>query len=59
MHLAWKSHHGRVDAAKQRYVSSSADEAAALIGKSSGQIEATLGYCGEEEMIHRDNLVRG
>ena len=40
-------------------VNYTADEAAALIGKSSGQIEATLGYCGEEEMIHRDNLVRG
>jgi len=40
-------------------VNYTADEAAALIGKSSGQIEAILGYCGEEEMIHRDNLVRG
>lgn len=40
-------------------VNYTADEAAALIGKSSTQIEATLGYCGEEEMIHRDNLVRG
>ena len=36
-----------------------AEEAAALIGKSSDQVEATLGYCGDEEMIHRDNLVRG
>jgi glutamate 5-kinase len=32
-------------------------EAHALMGKASAQIEATLGYCGEEEMIHRDNLV--
>ena len=40
-------------------VNYTADEAGALIGKSSTQIEATLGYCGEEEMIHRDNLVRG
>jgi len=40
-------------------VNYTAEEAAALIGKSSDQIEATLGYCGDEEMIHRDNLVRG
>ena len=32
-------------------------EAHALMGKASAQIEPTLGYCGEEEMIHRDNLV--
>ena len=32
-------------------------EARALMGKASAQIEPTLGYCGEEEMIHRDNLV--
>ena len=40
-------------------VNYTAEEAAALIGRSSDQIEATLGYCGDEEMIHRDNLVRG
>ena len=40
-------------------VNYTAEEAAALIGKSSDQVEATLGYCGDEEMIHRDNLVRG
>ena len=40
-------------------VNYASDEAAALIGKSSADIEAILGYRGEEEMIHRDNLVRG
>lgn len=40
-------------------VNYTAEEAAALIGKSSDQVEVTLGYCGDEEMIHRDNLVRG
>ena len=40
-------------------VNYASDEAAALIGKSSTDIEAILGYRGEEEMIHRDNLVRG
>ncbi len=34
-------------------------EAQALVGKASAQIEPTLGYRGEEEMIHRDNLVAG
>lgn len=34
-------------------------EASALIGKGSVDIESVLGYCGEEEMIHRDNLVGG
>jgi glutamate 5-kinase len=34
-------------------------EASALIGKDSADIESVLGYCGEEEMIHRDNLVGG
>ena len=34
-------------------------EASALIGKGSADIESVLGYCGEEEMIHRDNLVGG
>ncbi|MCF7981871.1 MAG: glutamate 5-kinase [Pseudomonadales bacterium] len=28
-----------------------------IMGKSSGQIEATLGYVSEPELIHRDNLV--
>lgn len=34
-------------------------EAQALVGKASAHIESTLGYRGEEEMIHRDNLVAG
>ena len=34
-------------------------EASALIGKGAADIESVLGYCGEEEMIHRDNLVGG
>lgn len=34
-------------------------EAGALIGKLSSEIESVLGYRGEEEMIHRDNLVAG
>ena len=32
-------------------------ESAAICGRSSLEIEATLGYSGEEELIHRDNLV--
>jgi glutamate 5-kinase len=28
-----------------------------IIGKSSSQIEGLLGYQGDEELIHRDNLV--
>lgn len=32
-------------------------EAARIIGKPSEQIEATLGYVDEPELIHRDNLV--
>ncbi|MDH5183167.1 MAG: glutamate 5-kinase [Gammaproteobacteria bacterium] len=38
-------------------VNYSADEAARIIGKSSEQIEAILGYIDEQELIHRDNLV--
>jgi glutamate 5-kinase len=33
------------------------DEAAKVIGQSSDRIEALLGYQGEVELIHRDNLV--
>jgi glutamate 5-kinase len=33
------------------------DEALKIIGRSSDRIEAALGYQGEEELIHRDNLV--
>ncbi len=33
-----------------------ADEAAKIIGMPSNQIEAVLGYCGESELIHRDNI---
>jgi glutamate 5-kinase len=40
-------------------VNYSSGEARALVGKASAQIEPTLGYRGEEEMIHRDNLVAG
>lgn len=40
-------------------VNYNSNEAQALVGKASVHIEPTLGYCGEEEMIHRDNLVAG
>ena len=40
-------------------VNYSSAEAQVLVGKASAQIEPTLGYRGEEEMIHRDNLVAG
>jgi glutamate 5-kinase len=40
-------------------VNYSSAEAAALIGKGSSEIETVLGYRGEEELIHRDNLVAG
>lgn len=33
------------------------DDAAKIIGQSSERIEAILGYQGEKELIHRDNLV--
>jgi glutamate 5-kinase len=35
----------------------SADETRRIMRKASGEIEATLGYVGEPELIHRDNLV--
>jgi len=38
-------------------VNYSAAEARMILGVSSSQIEALLGYQGEKEMIHRDNLV--
>ncbi|MEE8056788.1 MAG: glutamate 5-kinase [Pseudomonadales bacterium] len=38
-------------------VNYSAAEAAQIIGKSSNKIESLLGYQGETELIHRDNLV--
>lgn len=38
-------------------VNYSSQEAAALIGKASAEIELVLGYRGDPEMIHRDNLV--
>ena len=34
----------------------SAMEAARIAGKPSDQIESILGYAGEIEMIHRDNI---
>ena len=33
-----------------------ADESRRIIGKPSDQIEKTLGYAGEMELIHRDNI---
>jgi len=33
------------------------DEVLKVLGKSSEQFESVLGYLGEEELIHRDNLV--
>jgi len=38
-------------------VNYASDEAAKIIGRSSDQIEGLLGYQGEVELIHRDNLV--
>lgn len=38
-------------------VNYSAEEASKIMGKSSEQIEAILGYVDEPELIHRDNLV--
>jgi glutamate 5-kinase len=38
-------------------VNYAADEARKIMGKASHQIEATLGYVDEPELIHRDNLV--
>lgn len=34
-----------------------ANECQRIIGKSSGQISSILGYAGDNELIHRDNLV--
>ncbi|MFT5721752.1 MAG: glutamate 5-kinase [Motiliproteus sp.] len=36
-----------------------ADEARRIIGQSSGLIQQILGYVGEPELVHRDNLVLG
>ena len=38
-------------------VNYSSEEARALAGKGSADIESVLGYRGEEALIHRDNLV--
>ena len=38
-------------------VNYSAAESRRILGKPSGEIEATLGYVDEPELIHRDNLV--
>ena len=35
----------------------SANEAEKIIGKSSETFEKILGYCGDSELIHRDNMV--
>jgi glutamate 5-kinase len=35
----------------------SSDEAEKILGKVSGEIEALLGFQGEKELIHRDNMV--
>lgn len=40
-------------------VNYSADEARRIIGQSSGLIQQILGYAGEAELVHRDNLVLG
>ena len=40
-------------------VNYSSQEATALVGKASADIELVLGYRGDPEMIHRDNLVAG
>ncbi|MBA4501123.1 glutamate 5-kinase [Marinobacterium marinum] len=34
-----------------------AEDAGLIIGRSSGEIESLLGFMGEEELVHRDNLV--
>ena len=33
------------------------EDAQKIIGKPSSKIEALLGFVGEEELVHRDNLV--
>ena len=38
-------------------VNYNAQETRRIIGKSSREIEAILGYVDEQELIHRDNLV--
>jgi len=38
-------------------VNYSAEDAMKIIGKPSAQISSILGYCDDEEIIHRDNLV--
>ncbi|HSH40537.1 MAG TPA: glutamate 5-kinase [Arenicellales bacterium] len=38
-------------------VNYSADEARRIIGQPSSRIEAILGYVGEPELVHRDNMV--
>lgn len=38
-------------------VNYNSEEIGKLLGKSSEQIEAVLGYVGEQEIIHRDNLI--
>ena len=38
-------------------VAYSAKEAGLLIGHKSSEIEDLLGYCGADELIHRDDLV--
>ena len=40
-------------------VNYSSQDANALVGKASADIELVLGYRGDPEMIHRDNLVAG
>lgn len=38
-------------------VNYNADEAVQIMGQPSQEIQGLLGYCGEPELIHRDNLV--
>ena len=38
-------------------VNYNADETRRIMGQPSSEITSVLGYCGDEEIIHRDNLV--
>ena len=47
--------HGRIFA--RGLVNYGIEDAQKIIGKPSGKIESILGFMGEEELVHRDNLV--
>ena len=38
-------------------VNYNADETARIIGRPSSEIVNILGYCADEELVHRDNMV--